>query len=134
MFKREKTKRTEVAPTLQESIASCQEATSNDAGDSGDKKISAWDLLTMERGEHAMKLAHMKLQAALYEARHAEVRANLDRITRDAALNELRIHAQATAEAHKTLADSIADRYAFSWATHSYDPDTGAIQESPTEV
>ena len=96
--------------------------------------LSPWDILALERSEHAVAMA----QAALVQKRS-------DETTRKFAMElatlkmeaELRAAADAhltAMQAHRKFADGIAKRYHFAWATHSYNPETGEVLESGPEA
>lgn len=95
--------------------------------------MSPWDLLQLERSENAVRRAQSALELAMAEETSRRFALELTTMRMAQAMAEAKEAVRVQADAHRKVAAEMADRYNFSWSTHSYNPETGEVLETPPE-
>jgi hypothetical protein len=96
-------------------------------------QLSASDHLQLVRLEHDADLQRVRLQLA--RAHDRAVRLEITQAAQAAAdgLRRAEEALRAAAKQQRSFAEALADRYAFAWSTHAYDPDTGVVRRVAEE-
>lgn len=98
------------------------------------RMLSPWDILALERAEHAAARAEALLMQKKADETTRKFAMELATIKMDGEMRMAMEGARAAMDAHRKLADAIAKDYGFSWTTHSYNPETGEVLESGPEA
>lgn len=95
--------------------------------------LTPFDMLELERSEARQAQAQTLLRVARLERQVLTLTRQLQDVETGRLLQSVGEASQQAIEAHRKLADAMAERYHFSWKTHSYQPETGEVRAADPE-